>query len=177
MVDAGFLTGFRLAPNRRSESLWIQWRDTVPFKQVVSSIRALITVFVLIVLPVLPACASHFTGPQGPETFLVDLHMSGYPGVRDERGITFDTLSFQVLVSGVQVLDTTFMPAVNVTGHVHSLEVRLSPGRHQFRVIDHRTSTVRDLRVRVGPKPMWVHVRFTNEGTEISAGEGFLGFL
>jgi len=124
------------------------------------------------------ACASYSMGSQEEESLTVQVHVSGFPGVRGPAGgITLDTLSFEVLINGVQVLDTTFVPMINMTGHVHSQSIRVAPGSHRFRVIDRRTSTIHDGRLRTREGPMWVHIRFSNEGAAMSTGYGILGFL
>lgn len=124
------------------------------------------------------ACASHSMGSHEEESLTVHVHVSGFPGARDSAGkITLDTLSFEVLVNGVQVLDTTFVPMINMTGHVHSRSIRVAPGSHRFRVIDRRTSTIHDGRLRTREGPMWMHIRFSNEGVAISTGYGILAFI
>lgn len=111
------------------------------------------------------------------ETYTVHLHVSGFPGVSDRTGFTPDTLSFGVLVNGVQVLDTTFVPTLNLTEHVHTRLIHVTRGSHVFQVVDRRASTVQRARLRARAEPMWVSVRFTDEGTTISTGYGFMEFL
>ena len=136
------------------------------------------SIVALLSMVAVPACAPHSAGSQGEEIHRVDVHVSGYPGTRDPDGrIRLDTLSFAIFVNGVQILDTTLVPVMNVTGHVHSLAVRVAPGNHEFRVIDRRTSTMHDGRLRTRAGPMWVRVEFANEGAAIATGYGFLEFM
>lgn len=146
-------------------------------ERVASSRRVWIMTSVLGVVLGAAACASSSLASTEREALTVHVHMSGHPGVRDGSRIVLDTLSFEILFNGVQVVDTTFLPMLNVTGHLHTRVIRVAPGTHRIRVIDRRTSTRHEGRLRTRDGPMWVHVRFVNEGAVLSTGYGFLEFL